>query len=277
MDYALPVSGRAIDYYIDARARVAFWKSSALHSPRQNQLLAALPDADYERVLPHLKLTQLPSGSMLHEAGGHPSFAYFPTAGIVSPFCVMKSGSAVAVAITGNEGVVGTSLLVGEGVTPNRVVVQSAGHAYRLSANRLRREFECGGYLCHLLLRYTQSLITQMAQTALCNRYHSIEQRLCRWLLLSLDRVTTNELSLTHELLSNILGVRRESVTQAAGKLQKAGVIRYTRGQITVLNLLELERRVCECYAVVKGEFGCSAGKTRLHAGVCVERGAIAC
>lgn len=275
MDYALPVqpyepgqlaiTEGAIEYYIGARHRVVFGKSSALHSPRQNQILAALPDADYARVLPHLELTQLPSGSALHEPGGHLSFAYFLTAGIVSPLCVMENGAAAAVAITGNEGVVGTSLFMGGGTTPNRAVVQSAGHAYRLGANRLREEFERGGDLCQLLLRYTQSLITQMAQTAVCNRYHSIEQQLCRWLLMSLDRVPTNELSLTHELLANILGVRREGITEAAGKLQKAGVIRYGRGHITVINHLELEERVCECYAAVKGESGRPAVRTRRH------------
>jgi len=267
MDYALPdlqydtlqlpVSGGAIDYpRIGARPRLAFAQSKVLHSPRQNQLLAALPDADYERVLPYLEYTQLASGSSLHEAGGHLSFAYFPTAGIVSPLCMMENGSAAAVAITGNEGMIGTSLFMGGGVTPDRALVQSAGHAYRLGANKLRQEFERGGHFCRLLLRYTQSLLTQMAQTAVCNRYHSIEQQLCRWLLLSLDRMPANELRLTHELLSNILGVRREGVTEAAGRLQKAGVIRYGRGHITVLSHSELENRVCECYAAVKGDSG---------------------
>jgi CRP-like cAMP-binding protein len=273
MDYALPdlpydslqipVSGGAIDCHrIGTRPRLAFAHSKVLHSPRQNQLLAALPDTDYERVLPHLEFMQLASGSTLHEAGGQLSFAYFPTAGIVSPLCVMENGSAAAVAITGNEGMIGTSLFMGGGVTPDQALVQSAGHAYRLGANRLRQEFERGSYLCRVLLRYTQSLIVQMAQTAVCNRYHSIEQQLCRWLLLSLDRIPANELRLTHELLSNILGVRREGVTEAAGKLQKAGVIRYGRGHITVLSHLELENRVCECYAAVKGE---SAGAARRH------------
>ena len=273
MDYALPdlqydtlhlpVPGGAIDYpRIGTRPRLVFAQSKVLHSPRQNQLLAALPDADYERVLPYLEFMQLASGSTLHEAGGHLNFAYFPTAGIVSLLCVMESGAAAAVAIAGNEGMIGTSLFMGGGVTPDRALVQSAGYAYRLGANKLREEFKRGGYLSRLLLRYTQSLITQMAQTAVCNRYHSIEQQLCRWLLLSFDRVPTNELSLTHELLANILGVRREGVTEAAGKLQKAGMIRYGRGHITVLSHLELENRVCECYAAVKGESGRAAAAT---------------
>ena len=274
MDYALPdlpcdslqmpVSGGAIDCHrIGTRPRLAFAQSKVLHSPRQNQLLAALPDADYERVLPYLEFTQLASGSTLHEAGEQLRFAYFPTTGIVSPLCVMENGSAAAVAITGNEGMIGTSLFMGGGVTPDQALVQIAGHAYRLGANKLRQEFERGGHFCRLLLRYTQSLITQMAQTAVCNRYHSIEQQLCRWLLLSLDRMPVNELRLTHELLANILGVRREGVTEAAGKLQKAGVIRYGRGHITVLSHLDLENRVCECYAAVKGESGRSAATTR--------------
>jgi len=276
MDYALPdlpydslqmpVSGGGTDCHrVGTRPRLAFAQSKVLHSPRQNQLLAALPDADYERVLPYLEYTQLAPGSSLHEAGGHLSFAYFPTAGIVSPLCVMEDGSAAAVAITGNEGMIGTSLFMGGGVTPDRALVQSAGHAYRLGASKLRQEFKRGGYLCRVLLRYTQSLVTQIAQTAVCNRYHSIEQQLCRWLLLSLDRMPANELRLTHELLANILGVRREGVTAAAGKLQKAGVIRYGRGHITVLSHLGLEKRVCECYAALKGESGRSAA-TQQHA-----------
>ncbi len=260
MDYALPVlsyeaphlpvSEGEIDYHIGARHRAALGQSSAMRFPRKNKLLAALPDADYRRVVSDMELIQLASGSTLHEDGGKVRFAYFPIAGIVSPLCVMENGAALAVAITGNEGMVGTSLFMGRGAMPIRAVVQSAGQAYRLGARRLRQEFDRGGFFCQLLLGYTQSLLTQMAQTAVCNRYHSVEQQLCRWLLLSLDRVPTNELSLTHEGLSNILGVRRESITYAAGKLQKARVIRYERGHITVLNRLELKKRVCECYAV---------------------------
>jgi CRP-like cAMP-binding protein len=221
-----------------------------------------LPDADYKRLLPHLEFMKLPFGRALHEAGGDLSFAYFPTDGIVAPLCVMTDGAATAVAITGNEGVVGTSLFMGGAATSNWAVVQSAGHAYRISARRLRQEFERGGHLCQVLLRYTQSLITQMAQTAVCYRHHTIEQQLCRWLLLSLDRMSTNELNLTHELLAVILGVRREGITVAAGKLQEGGVIRYRRGVITVLDHPGLERRVCECYAAVKGQASRPAGKS---------------
>lgn len=238
------------------------------HSPLQNEILAALPSAEYERVRPYLDFVQLPLGMMLHETSGRSSFAYFPTAGIVSPLCMMQNGAAAAVAITGNEGMIGTSLFMGRGGTPDRAVVQSPGHAYRLGANRLRHEFDRGGYFCKLLLQYTHSLFMQMAQTAVCNRYHSIEQQLCRWLLLMLDRMPSNELSLTHELLSRILGVRREGITDAAGKLQKAGVIRYRRGHITVLDHHELKARVCECYAVVNGETRGAARtcrNTKLH------------
>src|SRR4051812_8216337 len=233
------------------------------HSPMQNHILAALPDAEYERVRPYLDFVQLPLGMMLHETNGRSSFAYFPTAGIVSPLCMMQNGAAAAVAITGNDGMIGTSLFMGRGGTPDRAVVQSPGHGYRLGANRLRHEFDRGGYFSKLLLQYTHSLFMQMAQTAVCNRYHSIEQQLCRWLLLMLDRMPTNELSLTHELLSRILGVRREGITDAAGKLQKAEVIRYRRGHITVLNHHELKARVCECYAVVNGESAQDTAKTR--------------
>jgi CRP-like cAMP-binding protein len=240
------------DYHIGTRHRIAFWQSSVTHSPRKNRILAALPEADYERLLPYLEFVQLPSGSTLNEAGSHLSFAYFPIAGIVSPLYVMKNGAVSAVSITGNEGVVGTSLFMGGGSSLNWSVVQSAGYAYRLSANKLKQEFERGGYLCQLLLRFTQSLITQIAQTAACNRYHTLKQQLCRWLLLSLDRIPTNELKLTHEFLANILGVRREGVTNTAGDLQKAGVIRYSRGRITVLDRPMLEKCACECYAVVK-------------------------
>ncbi len=277
MDYALPdlsydtlqlpIAGGGIGYYgIRTRPRLAFAQSKVLHSPRQNQILADLPDADYERLLPYLEFMQLASGSTLHEAGGHSNFAYFPTDGIVSPLCVMENGAAAAVAITGNEGMIGTSLFMGGGVTPDRALVQSAGHAYRLGANRLRQEFRRGGALCRLLLRFTQSLINQMAQTAVCNRYHSIEQQLCRWLLLSLDRMPAIELHLTHELLANILGVRREGITEAAGKLQKAGAIRCGRGRITVLSHPELEHRVCECYVALNGESRRTAAALRQQA-----------
>ncbi len=275
MDYAssllpydsvhLPSSEGEIDYYAGRKRRIAFGQLSALHSPRKNKLLAALPDADYERVLPHLDIIPMLPGSTLYDADGHSSFAYFPIAGIVSSLCVMENGAAPAVSITGNEGMVGISLFMGGGAAPNRTVVQSAGYAYRLGANRMRQEFKAGGQLCQLLLRYTQSLITQVTQTAVCNRYHSLEQQLCRWLLLSLDRVPTNELCLTHEQLASILGVRREGVTGAAGKLQEAGVIRYRRGHITVLNHIKLKELVCECYAVINGDLNRSAGKCAGH------------
>jgi CRP-like cAMP-binding protein len=237
---------------IGTRHRIAFWQSSVPHSPKKNQILAALPEADYERVLPHLELIQLPYGSTLNEAGSHPSFVYFPIVGIVSPLYVKKNGAVSAVSITGSEGVVGTSLFMGGGTTLNWDVVQSAGYAYRLSANKLKQEFERGSNLCQMLLRFTQSLITQIAQTAVCTRHHTLKQQLCRWLLLSLDRMPTNELRLTHELLATILGVRREGVTMTAGDLQKAGVIRYSRGHVTVLDRPMLEKCACECYSVVK-------------------------
>ena len=259
---SLSVLESIVDYPITPPAMAEFER----HCPMQNQILAGLPDAEYERLRPYLDFVQLPLGVMLHETGGRASFAYFPTAGIVSPLCMMQNGAAAAVAITGNDGMIGTSLFMGRGGTPDRAVVQSPGHAYRLGANRLQHEFERGGYFSKLLLQYTHSLYMQMAQTAVCNRYHSIEQQLCRWLLLMLDRMPTNELSLTHELLSRILGVRREGITDAAGKLQKAGVIRYRRGHITVLDDLELKARVCECYAVAKGETARAPVKPRRNA-----------
>lgn len=250
----LPIPDGAFDFHIGTRDRLAFGQSAVVHLPRQNKLLAALPDADYARLLSHLELVQLPFGSMLQDAGDTSSFAYFPISGIVSPLCAMENGASAAVAMTGNEGMVGTSLLMGGSSTLNQAVVHCAGLAYRLGANRLKHEFGRGGHLCRLLLCHTQSLIAQMAQTAVCNRYHSIEQQVCRWLLQCLDRMPTNELSMTQELLANILGVRREGVTEAAGKLQKRGVIRYWRGRITVLSNLMLEERACECYAAVKEE-----------------------
>jgi len=230
-------------------------RQEVAHSPKQNRLLAALPAADYERLLPHLELQPLELGCALYEAGGRIGHCYFPTTSIVAPLCVMENGVSAAIAIAGNEGVVGIPLFMGGETTPNREVVQSAGYAYRLGANKLKREFEHGGSLQHLLLRYTQALITHIAQTAMCNRYHSVEQRLCRWLLLSLDRVSSNDLNMTQELVANMLGVRREGVTEAAGKLQEAGLISYARGRITILDRPKLEARVCECYAVVNREF----------------------
>jgi len=224
------------------------------HSPKQNHLLASLPAADYARLLSELELVPMPLGWSVYESGGHQGYVYFPTNSIVSLLYVMENGASAEMAITGNEGVVGIALFMGGETTPSRAVVQSAGHAYRLKAAVLRREFEHGGALQHLLLRFTQALITQMAQTAVCNRHHSVVQQLCRWLLLSMDRLPGNELRMTQELIANMLGVRREGVTEAAGMLQEAGLINYSRGLITVLNRPKLEKQVCECYAVVKRE-----------------------
>jgi len=224
------------------------------NSPTNNLLLAALPATDYERLLPHLELISLPLGWSVYEPGNRMRHVFFPTQGIVSLLYVMENGASAEIAITGNEGLVGIALFMGGESTPSRAVVQAAGHAYRLPAQYLRQEFERGGELQHLLLRFTQALITQMAQTAVCNRHHTIEQQLCRWLLLSLDRLHSNELEMTQELIANMLGVRREGVTEAAGDLQDAGLIKYRRGHITVLDRTKLEHRVCECYAVVKRE-----------------------
>jgi CRP-like cAMP-binding protein len=224
------------------------------HSPRQNHLLAALPAADYERLLPDLELVPLPLGWAVYEAGGKLGYVYFPTNSIISLLYVMHDGASAEIAVTGHDGLIGIALFMGGETTPSRAVVQSAGYGYRLKAAVLKKEFDQGGTLQHLALRYTQALITQMAQTAVCNRHHSVEQQLCRWLLLSLDRLPSNELAMTQELIANMLGVRREGVTEAAGHLQAAGLINYSRGHITVLDRAQLEKRVCECYAVVKKE-----------------------
>jgi len=223
-------------------------------NPQQNHLLDALPADDFARLLPHLEPAPLPLGLVLYESGRSQGYVYFPTNSIVSLLYVMEDGSSAEIAIVGNEGIVGISLFMGGETTPSRAVVQSAGDAYRMKASLIKKEFERGGEVQHLLLRYTQALITQMAQTAVCNRHHSIEQQLCRWLLLSLDRLSGNQLKMTQELIANMLGVRREGVTQAAGKLQKEGLIIYSRGQIIALDRPKLEERVCECYAVVKKE-----------------------
>jgi len=228
---------------------------SSPHTPKHNQLLAALPANDYARLLPDLELTPMPLGWAIYESGGHLGYLYFPTTSIVSLLYVMESGASAEIAITGSEGLVGISLFMGGESTPSRAVVQSAGNGYRLRASILKREFALGGNLQHLALRYTQALITQMAQTAVCNRHHALDQQLCRWLLLSLDRLQGNELLMTQELIANMLGVRREGVTEAAGKLQAAGLIQYSRGHIKVIDRAKLEKRVCECYAVVKKEF----------------------
>jgi len=225
------------------------------HSPKQNHFLAALPEEDYARLLPNLELIAMPLGWAVYESGGHMSYLYFPTTSLVSLLYVMENGSSAEIAITGNCGLIGIALFMGGETTPSRAVVQSAGNGYRLGANVAKREFAAGGNLQHLALRYTQALITQMAQTAVCNRHHALDQQLCRWLLLSLDRLPGDELVMTQELIANMLGVRREGVTEAAGKLQAAGLIHYSRGHIKVLDRAKLETRVCECYAVVKKEY----------------------
>ena len=224
-------------------------------SPHQNHLLDALPANDYERLAPHLELISLKLGDVLYEPGIQMRYVYFPTTAIVSLLYVLENGASAEIAIVGNDGILGISLFMGGGTTPSRAVVQSAGQGFRLKAQYLKAEFGRFGPLMQLLLRYTQALITQMAQTAVCNRHHSVDQQLCRWLLLSLDRLSSNELTMTQELIANMLGVRREGVTGAAGKLQDAGLIRYRRGKITVLDRASLEARSCECYQVVKTEF----------------------
>ncbi|MBK1649219.1 Crp/Fnr family transcriptional regulator [Rhabdochromatium marinum] len=231
-----------------------------LASPKQNHLLAALPACEFECLSPHLELVPLPLGKALYEPGERLEHVYFPNNAIVSLLYVMKDGASAEIAVVGNEGIVGVALFMGSDTMPNRAVVQSAGHAYRLKGRLLKQEFSrFGGSRCAglhtMLLRYTMALLTQMAQTAVCNRHHSIDQQLCRWLLLSLDRLTSSELFMTQELIANMLGVRREGVTEAAGRLQKAGLIHYRRGHITVLDRPGLEARVCECYQVVRDEF----------------------
>jgi CRP-like cAMP-binding protein len=227
---------------------------SATHNARQNHLLAALPAADFERLQSGLRLVPLPLGDVLYESGSELRHVYFPTTAIVSLLYLMADGASAEIAVVGNEGIIGVSLFMGGETTPSRAVVQSAGHAYQLTGNLLKEEFNQGGAMQHLLLRYTQALLTQMAQTAVCNRHHSLDQQLCRWLLLSLDRLSGNDLVMTQELIANMLGVRREGVTEAAGHLQSAGLIRYSRGHITVVDRPGLEARTCECYAVVKKE-----------------------
>lgn len=229
---------------------------SSPHSPNQNHLLASLPAAEFERLVPHLELVPMLLGDILYEPGGRLQHVYFPTTAIVSLLYVMESGASAETAGVGNEGVVGISLFMGGDTTPSSAVVQIAGHAYRLPGRLLKEEFNRAGLMQRLLLRYTQALITQMTQTAACNRHHSIEQQLCRWLLLTLDRASSRELIMTQELVAGMLGVRREGITEAAGNLQRAGVIRYRRGHIAVLERSGLETRACECYAVVRKELG---------------------
>jgi CRP-like cAMP-binding protein len=223
-------------------------------TPARNHLLAALPNTDVDRLTPHLRLVSLSLGEALYESGIALRHVYFPVDSIVSLLNVMANGASAEIAVVGNDGVVGVSLFMGGESTPSRAVVQSAGHAYRMRASILKSEFTRAGAMQHLLLRYTQALLTQMAQTAVCNRHHTLDQQLCRWLLLSLDRLPSNELAMTQDLIANMLGVRREGVNDAAGKLQEAGLIHYSRGHIVVLDRLGIEARTCECYAVVKRE-----------------------
>jgi CRP-like cAMP-binding protein len=228
--------------------------TAASNDPKANQLLAALPPEEWSRWQPQLELVDLPLGKVLYEPGDTLSHVYFPTTAIVSLLYVMENGASAEIAVVGFEGIVGISIFMGGESTPSRAVVQSAGKGYRIASRTIRDDFTRAPVL-HLLLRYTQALITQMAQTAVCNRHHSLDQQLCRWLLLSLDRLTGSELAMTQELIANMLGVRREGVTEAALKLAGAGLIHYVRGHITVLDRPALERRTCECYAVVKAEY----------------------
>jgi CRP-like cAMP-binding protein len=231
------------------------WMEVVAVDPKLNLLLAYLPEAESSRWAPHLEPVDMPLGQVLYESGTRLSHVYFPTTSIISLLYVMENGASAEIAVVGQEGIVGISLFMGGESTPSRAVVQSAGQGLRLKASLMMLEFNRGGPVTHLLLRYTQALITQMAQTAVCNRHHSLDQQLCRWLLLSLDRLQSNQLVMTQELIANMLGVRREGVTEAAGQLHKAGLIRYQRGHITILDRAGLERRTCECYAVVKKEY----------------------
>lgn len=228
---------------------------TSLNNPRQNQLLDALLIAEYDRLFPNLELIKLPLGKVLCESGGKLSYVYFPINSIISLLYVMENGASAEIAVVGNEGILGISIFMGGETTPSRAVIQSEGYAYRLKARFIKNEFNRAGPVMRLLLRYTQALIAQMSQTAVCNRHHSIEQQLCRWLLLSIDRLGGDELHMTQELIANMLGVRREGVTEAAGKLQRDGLIDYKWGHIKILNRPALEKRVCECYQVVKTEF----------------------
>jgi CRP-like cAMP-binding protein len=228
---------------------------SQIDDPLQNQLLASLPDAEWQRWKPQLELVRMPLGKVLSEPGEQQTHLHFPTSGIVSLLYLLDNGATAEIAVVGREGVVGISIFMGGGSTPSRAVVQSAGMGYRLPAAAIHAEFNRAGPAMHLMLRYTQALITQMSQTAVCNRHHTLDQQLCRWLLLSLDRLPGNQLVMTQELISNMLGVRREGVTEAALKLQSAGLISYSRGRISVLDRPRLEERTCECYRVVKREY----------------------
>jgi CRP-like cAMP-binding protein len=229
--------------------------SPSIPNSRRNHLLSVLPIPEFERLRPHLELVPLPLATALYESGDRMNFVYFPTTAIVSLLYELEDGASAEIAVVGNEGIVGIALFMGGDTMPNRAVVQSEGHGYRLVGQLLKQEFNRAGALQHLLLRYTLALLTQMAQTAVCNRHHTVDQQLCRWLLLSLDRLNSNQLIMTQELIANMLGVRREGVTEAAGKLQKAGLIHHERGRISVLDRPGLEARVCECYEVVRREF----------------------
>lgn len=226
-----------------------------MDNPNQNHLLAALPEAELTRIAPHLKLTSMLLGDVLYESGGKLQYVYFPTTAIVSMQYVMENGASSEIAGVGNEGMLGISLFMGGDTTPSRAIVQTGGYGYRVPAPLIVEEFNNAGLIMRLMLRYTQALITQISQTAVCNRHHSVEQQLCRWLLLTLDRLPSNELTMTQELIASMIGVRREGITEAAGHLQRAGCISYRRGHITVLDRSGLESRVCECYMVVKKEF----------------------
>lgn len=229
---------------------------SIRHNPNQNHLLAALPEAEFERVAPHLELVPMLLGETLYEPGGRLRHVYFPTTAIVSMLYIIESGLSAEIAGVGNEGMLGIALFMGGDTTPSSAVVQTAGHGYRLPGNLLKEEFNRGGLMQRLLLRYTQALVTQMCQTAACNRHHPIEQQLSRWLLLTLDRLPTNELVMTQDLIASALGVRRQGITEAASNLQRAGLISYRRGHIAVLKRPGLEARACECYGVVRKELG---------------------
>src|ERR1700737_1680908 len=241
--------------YVKASRATGTRKMAEVPHPLQNHILDALPQPERERLFPHLKLVALPLGKALYESGDTLRHIYFPTDVIISLLYVLKDGASAEIAVVGNDGAIGVALFMGGETTTNRAIVQSAGSAYRLTGTRLKEEFERHGETLHILLRYTQALITQMAQTAVCNRHPSVDQQLCRWLLLSLDRLNSNELLMTQQLIADMLGVSRGGVTEAAGKLQAAGIINYARGRITVINRLALEDAVCECYDVVKKEY----------------------
>jgi CRP-like cAMP-binding protein len=228
---------------------------STQHNPNQNHLLAALHAEICERIIPHLELISMPLGQVLYESGGQLQHVYFPTTSILSLHYIMESGASAEIAGVGNEGVLGISLFMGGNTTPSRATVQTAGHGYRLKGRLMMEEFNRAGPMMRLMLRYTQALMTQMSQTAVCNRHHSVEQQLCRWLLLTLDRLPSSEFTMTQELIASMLGVRRESITETAANLQRDGLIKCRRGHITVINRSGLEFNVCECYSVVKKEF----------------------